>query len=219
MNLGPMGAGETRRPPRTGAQDGDVRIWTPGQESFTRLTGSEHPVTSTAFSPDGERLAVGFANGALEAWRLSDGRMLYRKSEHSRARLFSQSPTTGGAIASSLQGRIRPPAFGSAATGRLLYTLRGHGSRPLDRHRRALARRPLGPRQPTAPTLHAGRKGSRPHGLVRPDRASDHDRGRRRNVPVLLLQGLRRGPWAPAARRHAIAGDGAHAYSGGAGAT
>ena len=63
-----------------GSSDGEVRVWTPGQESFTTLTGSEHPVTSIAFSADGESLAAGFANGALVGWRLSDGKMLYRKS-------------------------------------------------------------------------------------------------------------------------------------------
>ena len=111
-----------------GAPDGVVRIWTRGHDSLTTLTGSEHPVTSIAFSPGGELLAAGFGNGALEVWRLSDGRVLYRKSAHSpgTAVLSVAFNRRGDRLVTA--GADTTARVWSAATGRSLYTLRGHAS-------------------------------------------------------------------------------------------
>jgi WD40 repeat protein len=115
-----------------GSSNGEVRIWTHGQESFATLTGSDHSVTSLAFSPDGERLAAGFANGAVEEWRVSDARMMLRKSEHSpgTAVLSVAFSRTGDRLVTA--GVDTTARVWDADTGRLLYTLRGHASSVTD---------------------------------------------------------------------------------------
>jgi WD40 repeat protein len=111
-----------------GSVDGQVRIWKPGQGSLRTLSGPEHAVTTVAFSPDGERLAAGFANGALKAWRLSDGRSLYRASEHIPGTpvLSVDFSRTGDRLVTA--GADTTARVWDAATGRMLYALRGHAS-------------------------------------------------------------------------------------------
>ena len=111
-----------------GSANGQVRIRTLNSDLFATLAGPEQPVTSLAFSPAGDRIAAGFANGALEAWRLSDGRSLYRKSEHSpgTAVLSVDFSRTGDRLVTA--GADTVARVWDAATGRMLYTLRGHAS-------------------------------------------------------------------------------------------
>jgi WD40 repeat protein len=111
-----------------GSSNGQVRIWTHGGESFTVLPGPGHAVTSVTFSPDGELLAAGFANGALETWRIGEGHSLYRRTGHSpgTAVLSVAFSRAGGRLVTA--GVDTTARVWDAATGRMLYTLRGHAS-------------------------------------------------------------------------------------------
>ena len=84
-------------------------------------------MTTVAFSPEGERLAAGFADGAIETWRLSDGRSLYRSDASPGAAVLSVDfNRTGDRLVTS--GADTTARVWDAATGRVLYTLRGHAS-------------------------------------------------------------------------------------------
>ncbi len=59
-------------------EDRTVRLWdTAGGDRMHRLLEREVEATSLEFSPDGERLAVGFAEGAVKVWDLESGKVLH----------------------------------------------------------------------------------------------------------------------------------------------
>ncbi len=59
-------------------EDRTVRLWdTAGGSRMHRLLEREVEATSLEFSPDGKRLAVGFAEGAVKVWDLESGKVLH----------------------------------------------------------------------------------------------------------------------------------------------
>ena len=67
-----------------------------GQDSFVEL---DHPgrVTSIAFSPSGETVAAGFANGSIAAWSLDGRRLLFEAQSTRREQRSRRSPSMGSA--------------------------------------------------------------------------------------------------------------------------
>jgi WD40 repeat protein len=121
-----------------GTRTGTVRLWSPRETDSVELGGPGPRVNSLAFSPTGDRLVAGFANGALETWSVPDGQVLYRRVVHrsNTAPMPSVAGVTGVTSVQFSRSGERIVTAGAdttarvldAGTGRVLYSLRGHSS-------------------------------------------------------------------------------------------
>ncbi len=104
---------------------------TPDTSSYTNtyiqqqiLSGHTAPVTSVAWSPDGQYLASSSLDGTIRLWNGRTGELLYTLSEHTDlAWSIVWSPDGQYLASSSLDGTIR---LWNGRTGELLYTLSEH---------------------------------------------------------------------------------------------
>jgi WD40 repeat protein len=105
------------------SQDGTVKVWDTrmGQEALSLPAPSA--VSAVAFSPDGKRLASAGGDRVV-VWDVVAGVELLRfRDKGSRALAFSPDGTR---LAIGLYGKNKNVEVWDAATGRLLFTCRGH---------------------------------------------------------------------------------------------
>jgi WD40 repeat protein len=106
------------------AKDG-IRVVTLGQNGFVKLARPGR-VTSVAFSPLGETVAAGFANGTVAAWSLDGRRLLFEAQEHAKGTAVTSVAfdRSGGRLVTA--GADSTVRVWDAHIGRALYALRGH---------------------------------------------------------------------------------------------
>ncbi len=110
-----------------GSANGEIQIWTRSLARLVTLARTGDPVTSLAFSPNGERLAVGYANGALDVWSVVGSRRLFHIERGSGSAVLTVDfDRAGDRLVSG--GDDTTAQVRDAASGRLLYSLRGHAS-------------------------------------------------------------------------------------------
>lgn len=108
-----------------GTDKDGIRLVPLGQGAPVQL---DHPgrVTSLAFSPSGETVAAGFANGTVAAWSLDGRRLLFEAQEHARGTAVTSVAFDGPGRRLVTAGADSTVRVWDAHTGRALYALRGH---------------------------------------------------------------------------------------------
>lgn len=109
-----------------GAHDGTVRIRTVEGRRLATLTGVRRHIMCLAFSPSGELLAAGLANGGVVVWDVQSGRRLHQRLGHrdgTPVMSVSFSPEGRRVITAGRDSTVR---VSSAETGETSFVLHGH---------------------------------------------------------------------------------------------